>query len=275
MSTYAVSTFFVAVVVYNLAFMIWLGSREHSPRAFSLSVGMLATWILCGGFAYALAGLPSSGSTFNINNRELAAVFIRGCYLFGTLLGLSIFYFSLTYLNKNKPSFLIKELFILGGFLVACLYYLKDIFTLLGWGDLIPEQTIISDVFINMNGYLGWHFGNMYIFFDAIFFSVFSFALATLWQKYSLQVDTILRKQALSMFLVVAVGFFPGAIFNTIFPGIGIFGFFWIGFMSSFGWVSIMAYSILKQNQMNVMMVTNELLVVALILLMFIGMFAV
>jgi hypothetical protein len=276
MGTYATSTFFVAVMVYNLGLMVGLGSKEHSPRAFSLSIGMLATWLLCGGFSYSFAGLPPVGTSyFGMTNMEWAAFFIRGCYLFGTLLGLSVFYFSLTYLNINKPSFLIRELFFLSSILVIFLYYIKDIFTIFGFGALVSEHTIIADAFINANGYLGWHFGSLYILFDVIFFSLFSFTLATLWQRYKQQIDPALQKQALAMFLVIAVGFYPGAIFNTIFPAVGIFGLFWVGFMSSFGWVGIMAYSILKQNQMNVMMVTNELIVVAMILLMFIGFFAV
>jgi hypothetical protein len=274
MSTYATSTFFVAVLVYNLVLMIWLGSREHSARSFAVGIGFIATWVLCAAFAYSFVGLKTTETFFAVKNFEIAALFVRGCYFFGTLIGITMFYFALTYPNNYKPEPYVRGIFVFTGFLVAFLYFAKDIAFFFG-SNVITEQTIITDVYINSNGYLGWHFGKGIVFFYLFFFSFWSAALATVWQKYKNQVDTVLRKQTLFMFWAIASGIIPGSMFNSVLPGAGIFGFFWAGLMATFGWVGIIAYSILKQNQMNVKMVTAELLIVGMILLMFIGFFAV
>jgi hypothetical protein len=274
MSTYAVTSFFVAVVVFNLVLMIWLGSREHSPRAFAVGIGFIATWVLSAAFAYSFMSLKATDPSIITRNLEITAIFIRGCYFFGTLIGIAMFYFSLTYPNNYKPKLFIRGIFILTGFFVALLYFAKDILSFFG-STIIKEQGIIADVYINTNGYLSWHFGNSVVFFYFFFFGFWSAALATVWQKYKNQVDTVLRKQTRAMFWAISAGIIPGSILNTMFPAIGIFGFFWVGLIATFGWVGIIAYSILKQNQMNVRMVTAELLIVGMILLMFIGFFAV
>jgi hypothetical protein len=77
------------------------------------------------------------------------------------------------------------------------------------------------------------------------------------------------------MFLVLVIGSVPGIITSIALPSIGIFTYDWGGFISAFGWIGIMSYSVIKQNQMNVKTVYSELLVVGMILLMFIGFFAV
>jgi hypothetical protein len=265
MGFYAVTTFFVAVLVYNLALMIFLGSKEHSPRSFSLSVGILATWALSWGFAYAFAG---------IKDYETAAFFIRCGYFFGAMVSVTVLYFSLTYPDNHRPAPFVRELFVFATFLMVILFYTKDILVLFG-KTFVFEHTVITNSFLTPGGYLAWGKGDFYFFFDIIFIGFFAATLGTLWQKYVQQTDDTHRKRALFMFWAIATGFVPTTVLNVAFPQLKIFAFNWFGLMSSFGWVSIMAYSIVKQGQMNVRTATAELLVVALILLMFIGMFAV
>ena len=245
--------------------MIFLGSKEHSPRSFSLAVGILATWALSWGFAYSFAG---------IKDYETAAFFIRSGYFFGAMVSVTVFYFSLTYPDNHKPLPFVRELFVLATFLMTMLFYAKDISILFG-KTFVSEHSVITNSFLSSNGYLAWGKGNFYFFFDIIFIGFFTACLATLWQKYTQQKDDVHRKQALFMFWAIATGFVPTTVLNVSFPQLHIFTFNWFGLMSSFGWVSIMAYSIVKQGQMNVRTATAELLVVAMILLMFIGMFAV
>jgi hypothetical protein len=262
-TTYAASTFFVAVMVYSLAVVLFLGSKEHSPRAFSLPVAMLATWVLCAGFEYYFA---------DTGNLEIAAIFVRLAHLFGTFIAITIFYFSLTYPNNYKPVPAIRWFFILSAFFVTVLYFAKDISALFG-SSFVSEQTIIIDTYVNPGNYLGWHFGNLAIFFHIFFTCFWSLAMATLWQRYKQQTDPILQKQAWSMFWALTAGIVPAGFANVALPGAGVFGLFWYGLMSSFGWVSIMAYSILKQNQMNVKTGMTELFIIGTILIVFIGLF--
>lgn len=274
MSFYATTSFFVAVLIYNLSFIIFLGSKEHSPRAFSFAVLLAATWVLSAAFEYTFAGLPSMGMTFGFNNSDLTTFFVRLAYFFGTVVPFAVFYFALTYPTNHKPAYLVRIILFFGGFLTVCLYFAKDILFLFGLGDLIPEHTLITKTYIQ-DGYLHWVFGKFDIFFFILFFGVFYSALAVLWQKYMQQTDPKLKKQAWWMFWAMTIGIIPVSILDAITPSFDIFGLYWIGIVSSLGWVLTVGYSIIKENQMNVRTVTNELLVVAMILLMFIGMFAV
>jgi hypothetical protein len=265
MHIYAISTIFTAVMIYNLALMLILGSREHSPRSFGFAAILIGTWVLSAGFAF---------GTFELRP-DLSAFFVRTCYYVGSLIAFALFYFSLTYPENHKPASYVRILLVVGGVLFLPLYYAKDLAALFGGQYVITEQTMIKDVFLTPRGYLGWHFGNMIVFFDTIFFGFFGACLAAGWQKYRQQTDPILRKQAYVMFLVLATGMIPTGIMNAAFPGIGLFGLFWVGLMSSFGWALLLGYSVVKQGQMNVRTATAELLIVAMILLMFIGFFAV
>jgi hypothetical protein len=264
MGVNSTTSFFVATILFCLAIIISLGSKKHSPRACSLWVLGVGLWVSSAGFAYLFS---------IVNQMDIVAFWVRGCYFWGAFIGISAFYFSLTYPNNYKPPVFVRTALILVFFLTMALTYMKDIFNLLGRGDIVPSQTVIADAFIS-NGYLHWTFGSLYIFWDLIFFGFWSATLAVLWQKYKQQTEVNLRRQCLYMFWAITSGIVPGILLNTIFPWVGIFQLFWVGLMASLVWVSIMTYSIIKDNQMSLLVVTNELLVIALILLMFIGMFA-
>lgn len=266
MSFYIFSTFFVAVVLLCLTMIIYLGGKNYSSHACALWILGVAFWVSSGAFAFLFASL---------GYMDLAAFWVRGCYFWGTFIGITVFYFSLTYPNSYRPAPFVRTILFLAFLLIVALCYMKDIFSLLGYGDLIPLQTVIADTYFNTNGYLGWTFGSLYILWDFVFFGFWMATLATLWQKYTQQVDTVLRKQSQYMFWAITAGIVPGIVLNTLFPWLGIFGLFWPGLLASLGWVSILTYSLIKQNQMEVLVVTSELLVIVLILLMFIGFFAV
>jgi hypothetical protein len=262
---YAFSTFFVAVVVLNLALMMFLGSKELSARLFSLAAFFNFLWLF------------SVGSAYLLTDPTWAAFAARSTCSTGLITVWALLFCSITYSEKKIFSRNMKILLFFGIFVVLFLVYAKDILSLFGapFDSWIKEQTIVSETFPTNYGYVGWYFGSLMGVWSMIFYGVSGAFVATLYQKFDHQTDPLLRKQALFMFLSMVVAISPAFLFNVMFPIMGNFRFFWLGGILSLGWVSILGYSIIKQGQMKVRTVTAELLVVALILIMFIGMFAV
>jgi hypothetical protein len=264
-SFYAFSTFFIAVVVLNISLIIFLGGKNTSSKLFALAAFFHFLWLFSVGIAYLLT------------DPILVALAVRNGYFVGLSIPFILFFFSLIYPENREISRNMKYVILFGIFCIFILVYAKDIFSLFRpyLGDLISEQTIITASKITKNGYLGWDFGFLIQFWAMLFYGLgFSF-VATLYQKYIFQTDELLRKQALFMLLAMVIGMSGVFLCNIMLPIMGIFSLFWFGVLTSLGWVAVVGYSIIKQGQMKVHTVTAELLVVALILIMFIGMFAV
>jgi len=175
-SVYSTTTFFVAVILFCLAIIFSLGSKNHSPRSFAFAIILTASWVSCIGAAYLFWG----------RNDILTALFVRGGYFFGTVIPFAVFYFALTYPDNYKPPVFIRTIFISAGILTAFFYFAKDVlFFFTGSASILfPEQTIVGEVFKTSNGHLGWYPGKHIIFFFIFFFGSFCAALSALWQKY-------------------------------------------------------------------------------------------
>jgi hypothetical protein len=261
MSFYAISSFFAAMMVCGLALIIYVGSKNYSSKIFSYTIASIGVWALSIAFGYSYAG----------TNMVLSDFCIRSSYFLGTLIAISFFYFSITFPENYEPSPRIRNFFAFLSLPIVLFYFAKDISTLFG-STLVSEQTIMTGTYIS-KGHLRWSFGAYDIFFHILFFSFFSAALAVLWQKYKQQTEETLRKQALYMFWALFIGVVPAGLANAALPGVGIFDYFWPGIMGVFGWVCVMSYTIIKQSQLSIKTVTNELLVVAITLIILIGMF--
>jgi hypothetical protein len=155
-NAYIITTFFIAVMIYNLALVIYLGSKEHSPHSFALAIGFYATWVASSAMAYFFF---SKG--YNVE----AAFFVRSCHFLAFLGSFLFLYFSLTYPDNYKPPVFIRNFFGMIIFFTALLFYAKDILIFFGASALLSEQTIIADVFPLPNGYLGWSFGSSITFY--------------------------------------------------------------------------------------------------------------
>ncbi|MCK5027288.1 MAG: hypothetical protein KAS07_02635 [Candidatus Pacebacteria bacterium] len=81
------------------------------------------------------------------------------------------------------------------------------------------------------------------------------------------------RSQNFYMFLAMMIAIIPTSFLNIILPDFGYYTFDWVGTLTSIPWVSVLAYSIIKHNQMSVRVVLTELLVLTAILIFFISIF--
>jgi hypothetical protein len=262
---YGLSTFFIAVIVLNISLIISLGSKDSSSRLFALASFFHFLWLFSIGLSYSLI------------DPDLVAFALRNVYFVGLVIPFILFFFSLSYLEDHVFTQRTRNIMVFGILAMFLFVYAKDILSLLGapFNTFLKEQTVITVSKITEDGYLGWNFGFLSLLWAILFYGFgFSF-VAKLYQKYAVQTDEVLRKQALFMFLAMVIAMIPAFLFNTTFPFMGIFSFFWYGVLSSICWVSIVGYSIVKQGTMNVNTVTAELLVFAMILLMFVGFFVI
>ena len=84
--------------------------------------------------------------------------------------------------------------------------------------------------------------------------------------------ELVKRKNLFAMFLVFTIGFIPSTLGSVVLPNyFGIHQFHWMGGLTHVVWVSIVAYSIVKYNQMNVRYVITELLILATMELLFLS----
>ena len=156
------------------------------------------------------------------------------------------------------------------------LYYLYDISLLLNKLNLsipVTNRFIITSSFeVAGPQKWGWNFGEIDFMFYGIFFGFWMSGLAIIYLK-STFLKFNFKRNARYMFFAMVVAISPPALLNIVLPGLNIFNPFWFGILSTLGWTSLVGYSIIKFNQLNVKIIYTELLVFVAILLLFINIF--
>ncbi len=254
----------MAAIVLSLALAIVLGSKDYSARSFAFLITVVSLWIISTGFFY------------SSTNEILASFFMNTNYFLGTLISVSFFYFSLTFPENTVPSRGTRIFLSLLSVTMLPLYYLYDISLLLNKINLsipVTNRFIITNAFEVVGPQKwGWNLGEMDFVFYSIFFGFWMSGLAIIYFK-STFLKSDLKNNARYMFFAMVVAVSPPALMNIILPGLHIFNPFWFGILSTLGWTSLVSYSIIKFNQMNVRTVSAELLILAAIGLLFLSIF--
>jgi signal transduction histidine kinase len=134
-------------------------------------------------------------------------------------------------------------------------------------------STFIIDIYkIDGISVWAWNFGKLHLLFDISFCLLWIIALFKLFKVYKSETGK-LKLNLKNMFLALFLGIIPPSLANIILPTFGNYSLNWFGPITSFIWISIVAYSIIKYRQMNVRTVIAEVLALGMTVIFFINIF--
>ena len=243
-------TFLVAFVELNLVVVIFLGSKTHSSRVFAILAIANAIWSITLGFLHEF-----------VTDISVAKILFSITFYEGLFISIFFFYFTLTYTDKGKPPY--RVLAVLLVFFVSQypIYFTEGLIS----ANIQPA--------LDHFGWM-WSYGSVQMIFLIPFSSFWTIGLINLFIKSRKHPVLQTRKHLSFMFWAMLVSIIPTSLFSLVFPMM--FNIYEYNTMSpaiGIFWVSILAYSIMKHNQMNIRIVFKEILVLIAILLLFINIF--
>lgn len=259
-SSYSILIFAVALSILNLSLVILLGSKDYSTRTFAFSIFFVALWVFVRGLFHSVDPTAEPLYMFynNFPPNIIATLLNKLSFFIGGIVASGFLLFALSFPNNNRYPGLVVFLIVL--FFTHSLMYLND------------------NLFLGLAYYIGgiegwaWQQGNLLWMYDIYFFTPWLIGLYTMTQKASSATGQI-KTRINYMFWTMYLGVAPITIFTMILPRYNIFTYDWLSSPFMLIWPTIVAYSIMKHNQMNVRAVYAELLVFFGVLLLFISIF--
>ncbi|TSC68494.1 MAG: two-component system, OmpR family, sensor histidine kinase VicK [Parcubacteria group bacterium Gr01-1014_66] len=241
---YAVFGWISSALIASLIVVIFLGSTQHSARAFCFSM----VWVMF--LAICTSTLPT------IRDPVFAAALLRFFYITADAIFLSFLYFTLVISeNEKPPAFVSFGLIAIGGLL-----WYAHLFTDLLHGD---------PIFVGGIQFWGWRFGPLWFLFDVAFFSCFAASIIILLKK----IFRTRRQNSLlgaKLFMSgIFLGLIPTATTNVVLPAFGFYGLSWVAPIPTVFWVGILGFAVIRYHQMDVKAVASEvfLILIAILLL--------
>ena len=248
----------VGLVVLNFALILFLGTKKGSAaRAFALASTLIALEVFLVSIQF---GVPPQGIALYSKVASLT-------YLFGFFIALAFLYFCMVFPHNTKVPDRTKWFL----FVFAALVYPLFLFT-----DLIagPYTFLQPDILTFLGAYQWvWGIGPYMPIYNVVFNGFFIAGIVLLLKKYFAETNSIMRKRLKYMVITLIVGFAPSGIFSIFLPTIGNFEYNWFGIVAHVGWVSVVSYSIMKYQQMNVRVLFTEVLIVGASFLLFLNIF--
>ncbi|MFH1188290.1 MAG: histidine kinase N-terminal 7TM domain-containing protein, partial [bacterium] len=238
----------IALVNGSLGLVVLFGNKNRVSRAFFNLLVWVSVWLIAQGLFYAA-------------NFEFAQYVSKSLYYWGGVLAAAFFYFVLVFPEGEKQKKWIIWSLILSQIFLAILY----IFT----------NSIVYGAFsVAGLSRWGWHFGPLSLLFDFFFYLFWGGGIAILFKKF-LQTKKGEPKHLQLKYMVIAmiIAITSPSFMNILLPRFGIFSLNWIGAVSVLNFVIVIAYSIIKYNQMDVKAVAAEVLVLVMVIVLFANIF--
>ena len=245
-----VITFFVALIELNLIIVIFLGTKTYSSRIFVLLVLTHVLWCVTFGVLHGM-----------ITDASVAKLLFNITFYEGLAMSIFFFYFTLTYPDDNKPPYWA---------LAVLLIFFVSQYSIYFTEGLIMSSNITSDP--NHFGWM-WSYGSSKMTFLIPFSLFWTIGLAHLFIKSRKHPTPKTRKHLSFMFWAMLISVIPTSLFSLTLPMFQIHQYNILSPIVGILWVSVLAYSIMKYNQMKVRVVFTEILVLAGVTLLFINIF--
>lgn len=244
-------------VLFSLAIVIFLGSKKKSSRVFSYMTVTVALWTFMLGLHIAF---PEHG------NFVVLDTIPRVMHLLGITIILMILYFCVLFPDDQKVSHLIPAGMVGFVFLTAPVYFFTDCIVG-GKAEWIGHDMFGGNIWI-------WGFGQCLFMYSALFFLMFLWSIFLLYKKKKQAKDIFKKKRLNFMMWTIIIGLTPPAFGSIILPFLfQEYCFNWIGGITHIFWISLVAYSIMKHDQMNVRVALTEVLILTCTLLLFVNIF--
>lgn len=238
----------IATIISSLGLVIFLGSNNRSSRLFSLNSFLVSAWSVSVSFIPILRDSNSEN------------LLLRFTFLMGIVIGSFFLVFSNIFPDNQRIDKRVIKLLLLVIVIFSMLLFLSDL--------VIGKSFVVAGTW-----HWGQNYGPLWFLFDFLFASLWIIGIRTLTRKLANTNDHISKINIKLMLVGLIIGVIPPTIFSIILPRLGIFSLNWIGPASGIIWVIIVAYSIIRYNQMNVRVVITQVLAIAMSAIFFINIF--
>lgn len=247
-----------ALSAANLSLMIYIGSKNYSSRVFAVGSLVAAIWMT------STAMYMNATDTLSNNFTELFFQYVpRLNYYLGLVIALVIFYTCYLFPDTKDTKNKMKWSIVLTSVALAPLFFMTDLIlgNHVGWTTPILGIPTVQ-----------WYIGPLSLLYEIAFPGLILAGVFLLYGK-SLQAEKKQRTQLRFMSLTLMLGGTPGALFGIILPSLGHPEFSILAPAAQILWIGLLAYSIVKYDQMNTKIVFTEVLIVAAIFILFISLF--
>jgi hypothetical protein len=251
---------FTAMVVLNLALMVLLGGKDELSKAFAVGSFLIFLWIV------AVSLFQHSTSTFSSDNIKLFLEYApRLTYYLGLLISFAFFYFCYIFPIPPANARQIKIILVVLSIMLLQVFFATDLIIggTSGWlgNNIFGFQSI------------DWYKGPLLNIYNIVFIGLLVAGPTFVYKRMKQTADPILKKNMQFMFWSIVAGFVPAIIVNIILPTIGNNDYNVVGTFTPNIWVFIVGYSIMKYHQMKILVVYSEVLIVAMIMILFVNIF--
>ncbi len=237
----------LAILVFSLSLIIFVWTNLRSSRLFSFTLILVSVWTF-------LIGLFLSSSDY-----VFAHFLLKICFSIGIVIAHCFF----LYFSTIQSDFKIEARHIL--WLMVTLAFSVYV---LATDGIISE---IKHIMVWSGPTWGWSYGSYYLIYYVIFLYFILYGIFSIHDLYIKANDPILRKNYQFLFVAYVVGIVPPVVSYILLPLVGIYHLNIFGPISGLMWVPIMAYSIIKYNQMNVRVIATQALAIAMTAIFFIN----
>ncbi|MFH1188456.1 MAG: histidine kinase N-terminal 7TM domain-containing protein, partial [bacterium] len=237
-----------AVTLASLGIVVLLGNSSKGPRVFFVLSCAVSLWLISHGFYHAA-------------NYEAALYFIKGNYFFGGVLAAVFFYFALVFPEGKKQKWWVIPALIISQIILFAIY-------------AYTNSIVYGAEFIGGFQQWAWHYGSLGILFDFFFYLYWGGGLLIIFKKFwHTDKENPKRLQLKAMLIAMIIAISPTSVMNILLPKLGYFSLDWLGAITVLAFISVMAYSIMEYNQMDVKAVAAEVLVLVMVIVLFANIF--
>jgi hypothetical protein len=250
LGTTAITAFISSFLTLCLAIIIYLGSKEFSPKALGVATFFVSLWIASRGVLY----------TTPQDAIALATIVNKISFFLGTLVTSFFVFFAITYPDKIKPTN--TQSLVISFSILALLpvYFIEDLF--LG-----------KAYFIDGLQRFAWGQGPFLPFYDLIFFGLWLWGLTVILTN-AFKETGERRSHMFFMFYAMLVGIVPTGLVTLILPRFfNIFTYDWVSSFTLSIWTGFISYSVLKLKDMHVRYELSELYILAASILLLVNIF--
>jgi len=231
--------------------VIFFGSHKFSSRVFAFTVLTIAIFTASTGY-------------FLFNTDFISQVFgIKLVFFLGILSTTSLLYFIESFRRDGPAGKGLTSVLVIA--LIIIFYFTFYTSLITGY----PISNKLSTVGIIW----GWTYGGYSPIFYAFSVICYIASVVKLIRTHHEKTNKNEKHHVTMMLLGFLIGIISILIFNSILPGMKIFDYAWVGPSSGIIWVSIIGYSMVRYHQMNVRVITTEILMVCMMVLSFINIF--
>lgn len=245
----------------NLGLVIYIGSKELSSKIWALFSFTMALWLLVLGID---VSIPSQ--EFSPITKILHSGIPRFTYFLGIIM--AVLFYMFCKLFPDKKTLGKKDLFFLIFF--SGLFFILMFFTNLIGGEsftwISNSNPVKAEVWT-------WPPGPLFSVYVIALNSFLLWGSVILYKKMKREVVPLRKKRIQLMFWSILFATIPPTFFDLLLPMLGNEHWLWAGSLSVFVWVALLAYSIMRWNNMNVRLVFAEVLVSGASLLLLLSIF--